>query len=185
MEHSVTLEEGLETTQAAPCPWLSLGGSPEPLSSCTIHRSPWMLTDLPKTVRSFAKVTGLKPPSLDYSPNETVLLHFVVKPYRSHCGDLVVSQSGEGGSNDRCAELRERTGSGQGHNSAMPVTLGSTPQAPPQSTPSGWAPPAGGHSLPPRRKQTGLQSYSGRLTPDGMCPTRHSLMMACALHGTP
>lgn len=93
MEHSVTLEEGLETTQAASCPWLSLGGSPEPLSSCTIHRSPWMLIDLPKTVQSFAKVTGLKPPSLDYSPNETVLLHFVVKPYRSHCGDLVVSQS--------------------------------------------------------------------------------------------
>lgn len=119
MEHSVTLEEGLETTQAAPCPWLSVGGSPEPLSSCTIHRSPWMLTDLPKTVRSFAKVTGLKPPSLDYSPNETVLLHFVVKPYRSHCGNLVVSQSG-GRSNDRCAELRERTGSGQGHVSATP-----------------------------------------------------------------
>lgn len=31
---------------------------------------------------------------------------------------------------------------------AKPVTLGSTPQAPPQSTPLGWAPPAGGHSLP-------------------------------------
>lgn len=98
--HSVSLEEGLETTHTAACPWLSMEGSPEPISSCTIHRSPLMLYLPSKRVQSFAKVTGLKQPSLDYSPNETVLFHFVVKPYRSHCGDLVVSQIGGGATTD-------------------------------------------------------------------------------------